>query len=86
MKDNIPLKYECLDRFDSIHDSCSDQQIKSLLNELRTLIFYQMNEIKHQRIEIISLKHKDSWKRYDLPDEKFKVSIDKPPKSGNMSC
>jgi hypothetical protein len=42
--------------------------------------------INKQRVEIIGLIHKQSWKRYDLPEESFKVSVDKPPKSGNMSC
>ena len=31
-------------------------------------------------------KHKEAWKKYDPPEQSFKVSIDKPPKSGNMSC
>lgn len=85
-KNNITLKYECLNDFENIINSCSDQNIKNLLYQLRDLIFYQMNEIKNQRMKIIAHKHKESWKRYDLPETKFKVDVDKPPKSGNMSC
>lgn len=85
-KNNITLKYECLNDFENITNSCSDQNIKNLLYQLRDLIFYQMNEIKNQRMKIIAYEHKESWKRYDLPETNFKVDVDKPPKSGNMSC
>jgi hypothetical protein len=54
--------------------------------ELYDLIVYQKDMIKQQRIEIIGLQHKQAWKRYDLPDSKFIPSVDKPAKSGNMSC
>lgn len=65
MKNNIPLKYACLDKFDSIYNNCDQENVRQLLSDLRTLVYYQMNEIKNQRMEIISVKHKDSWKQYD---------------------
>lgn len=86
MKEIIPLKYECLDRFNDIVTKCTDNEAAKLLVEMFDLIAYQMNQIKEQRIEIVGLKHKEAWKRYDLPDSKFIPSVDKPPKSGNMSC
>lgn len=86
MKEKIPLKYECLDRFPNIVKNCTDDEAAKLLIEMFDLIAYQMNQIKEQRIEIVGLKHKEAWKRYDLPDSKFILSVDKPAKSGNMSC
>lgn len=65
MKNNITLKYACLDKFDAIYNNCDHQDIKQLLSDLRSLIYYQMNEIKNQRMEIIAIKHKESWKHYD---------------------
>lgn len=44
MKNNIPLKYACLDNFDNISSKCNDIEIKTLLHELRDLIFYQMRD------------------------------------------
>lgn len=65
MTDKIPLKYECLDRFQNIVRDCADDNIIKLLIEMFDLIVYQMNEIKMQRMEIISLKHTKAWKHYE---------------------
>lgn len=65
MKNNIPLKYSCLDNFNTIYSNCDQQEVRQLLSDLKDLIYYQMNEIKNQRIEIVSIKHKDAWKIYD---------------------
>lgn len=70
----------------SILNVYENEEVYDYIMELYELINYQKDMINKQRVEIISLKHKESWKRYDLPEEKFKVSVDKPPKSGNMSC
>jgi hypothetical protein len=86
MKETAPLKYNCLDGLSDKIKSCSDPKIASLLIDMYDLIIYQMNQIKEQRIEIIGLQHKEAWKRYDLPESSFKSYVDKPPKSGNMSC
>lgn len=90
MKDNIPLKYECLDNFSQKVKSCADPYITQLLLDMYDLIIYQMSEIKTQRMEIIAFKHKDAWKHYDRPMEEYdtnkRMYIDKPAKSGNMSC
>lgn len=90
MKEKIPLKYECLDRFQEVSKRCSDDEAAKLLIEMFDLIIYQMNEIKLQRMEIIGLKHKMFWKHYDRPAAEYDSTkrhyIDKPSKSGNMSC
>lgn len=90
MKDNIHLKYECLNGLSDKIKSCSDDSIAKLLIEMYDLIIYQMNEIKEQRMEIIASKHKKAWNHYDRPIEHYDTEkrkyIDKPDKSGNMSC
>ena len=90
MKEKIPLKYECLDGLSDKIKSCSDDSLAKLLIEMYDLIIYQMNEIKEQRMEIIGFKHKQAWKHYDRPIEEYdtekRAYVDKPAKSGNMSC
>jgi hypothetical protein len=90
MKQHIPLKYECLNGLSDKIKSCSDDSIAKLLIEMYDLIIYQMNEIKEQRMEIIAFKHRAAWKHYDRPMDQYdtekRVYVDKPPKSGNMSC
>ena len=82
------FKYEPMnpEKVKLIMEAYKNEQVYQYILELYELITYQKKMINEQRIEIIGLKHKESWKRYDLPEEKFKVSIDKPAKSGNMSC
>jgi hypothetical protein len=90
MKEHIPLKYECLDRYLETLSKCKDDEIKFLLIDMFDLIRYQMTQITDQRMVIIGLKHKESWKHYDRPIEEYDTEkrsyIDKPAKSGNMSC
>lgn len=90
MKEKIPLKYECLDRFQDIVKNCKDDNASKLLIEMFDLIRYQMEEIKNQRMEIITFKHEKAWNHYhcgvDQYDKDQKNCVDKPKKSGNMSC
>ena len=90
MKHQIPLKYACLDNFTEIVKDCKDDNVARYLIELRDLITYQMEIIREQRMEIIASKHSEAWKHYDKPIENYDPTIrkyvDKPPKSGNMSC
>jgi len=90
MKEKIPLKYECLDRFSDVVKNCSDDNAAKLLVEMYDLILYQMNEIKTQRMDIIGMKHKIAWKHYDRPileyNSETRQYVDKPAKSDNMSC
>lgn len=82
------FKYEPMspDKIKLIMETYKNEQVYHYILELYELINYQKEMINQQRVEIISLKHKESWKRYDLPEKSFQVSVDKPPKDGNMSC
>lgn len=64
-KEHLPLKYECLDRFDETLKTCEQENVRDLLIDLRDLIYYQMKQITGQRAEIVSIKHKMSWQQYD---------------------
>lgn len=90
MKEHIPLKYECLDRYPEILSKCNDDETKLLLTQMFDLIRYQMHQITDQRMTIVGLKHKEAWKHYDRPldeyDAQNRTYVDKPSKSGNMSC
>lgn len=73
------FKYEPLHphKVKTIMDAYKNEQIYNYILELYEVINYQKEIINQQRIEIIALKHKEAWKRYD---------IDKSKKSDNMSC
>ena len=81
------FKYEPMspDKVKLIMEAYKHEQVYGYILELYELINYQKEMIHQQRIEIIGLKHKEAWKRYDLPTEKFE-SIDKPKRSDTMGC
>jgi hypothetical protein len=89
---DMTLKYEPMDqsKISSILEMYKNEQVLDYIKQLWKLIDYQKQEIWKQRKEIIAVKHKIAWKHYDKEidynDSKNRVSIDKPPKSGNMSC
>jgi len=90
MRERLEHKYDCLNKIESVIKNCTDNEAVNLLLDLRELIFYQMYEIRDQRIDIISMKHQEAWKHYDKPIDSYDPStrkyVDKPSKSGNMSC
>lgn len=79
-----------MDDIPEIIKQCNNQKTIDLINNMQELIFYQMQEIRNQRTEIIAIKHKQSWTHYDKPIDQYDPStrkyVDKPPKSGNISC
>ena len=89
-----------MDNFLPLYDTVENQEVKDLLIEMRDTILYQMEEIRKQRAEIIYVKHKYAWRRYDREDKdydpvtrKYKNNsndndISKPKKSSesNPSC
>ena len=65
MKEQLSLRYACLDQFDKVITNCLDENTKKYLFELKNLIVYQMDIIKEQRMEIVAYKHNKSWKMYE---------------------
>lgn len=74
------------DKVKLIMEAYKNEQVYDYIMELYELIHYQKEMINQQRIEIISLKHKEAWKRYNLPESRFEADPNKPPKSVNTSC
>lgn len=85
---DMTLKYECVNpsKVSDILTIYKNESSLDYIKQLWKLISYQSDIIKQQRVEIVALKHKEAWKRYDLPEKSFQVGVDKPPKDGNMSC
>lgn len=85
---DIVLKYEPMSSstINKILTQYKNDEVLNYIKELWNLIDYQRKLLNEQTQKIVALKHKESWKRYDLPEKSFQVSVDKPPKSGNMSC
>jgi len=67
-----------------------NHEIVNYISDLYNLIEYQKKLITDQNKTIVALRHKIAWEQYDKPIENYDPSIrkyvDKPPKSGNMSC
>lgn len=61
------FKYEPMnpDKVKLIMEAYKHEQVYEYIMELYELINYQKDMINKQRVEIISLKHKEAWKRYD---------------------
>jgi hypothetical protein len=85
---DIVLKYEPMSSstINRVLTQYKNDDILNYIKELWNLIDYQRKLLNEQTQKIVALKHKESWKRYDLNPEKFQPSVDKPEKSGNMSC
>jgi|GEM_PF-5975342 len=85
---DIELKYRPMSEstVNKILIQYKHDDILNYIKELWSLIDYQRKLISDYNKEIIALKHKEAWKRYDLPDIRFHNTIDKPAKSGNISC
>jgi hypothetical protein len=60
-----------MDNFLPLYDMVENQEVKDLLIEMRDTILYQMEEIRKQRAEIIYVKHKYAWRRYDREDKDY---------------
>jgi hypothetical protein len=89
-KEDLIPEYRFMDNFAQIYSDCSDQKTKDLLEEMRQLILYQMDQIREQRAQIIYVKHKYAWKHYDRDSKDYDTTkrkyIDKPDRTDTMGC
>lgn len=74
MKERLNHQYDCLNKIDHILKTCDNKETINFILDLRELIFYQMHEIRNQRIEIIAMKHKNAWAHYDRPDSDYNTN------------
>jgi hypothetical protein len=86
------FKYDPVDisKVNNILTQYKDQPVLDYIIELYKLIEYQRQRLREQEKQIIGLKHIEAWKHYEKPIDNYNPStrkyLDKPPKSGNMSC
>lgn len=82
------FKYEPMspDKVKLIMETYKNEQVYDYIMELYELVNYQKDMIKQQRVEIIALKHKEAWKRYDLPESRFTDETNKPQRTDSMGC
>jgi hypothetical protein len=86
------FKYDPVDisKVNNILTQYKGQPVLDYIIELYKLIEYQRQIISEQEKKLIAFKHNEAWKHYDKPIENYDPAtrkyLDKPPKSGNMSC
>lgn len=89
---DLTLKYDPVNSstVNKIVSQYKRDEILDYIKQLWSLIDYQRKIISQQTQQIVAFKHKEAWKRYDKPIEEYDPStrkyVDKPDKSGNMSC
>lgn len=66
-KETKPLKYLSVlpEKKKEIANIYKDYKVTEHIEELYSLIDYQMQMISDQRRQIVADKHKDAWKHYD---------------------
>ena len=70
-KEDLIPEYKFMDNFLALYDAENDPKIKELLVDMRDTILYQMNEIRKLRSEVIYVKHKYAWHRYDKSTDDY---------------
>lgn len=70
-KDKLPLKYACFqpEVREAIAKMSMPLLVKDHIDDLYDLITYQMKRQMKQEQQIVSLKHIDAWKKYDIREE-----------------
>ena len=81
---DMTLKYKPMDlsTVNEVLTKYKNNPVLDYIKDLYNLIDYQSKVIWQQRKEIIAIKHKEAWKRYDKPEQDYDPStrkfIDKP--------
>lgn len=92
MKKTNPLKYDPVSptKVNEILTKYKSDDVLSYIKDLLNLIEYQRQRLSEQEKQLVALKHTEAWKHYNKPIENYdpvtRKYLDKPPKSGNMSC
>lgn len=75
-KETKPLKYSSVlsENKKQIANIYKDYQITEHIDELYSLIDYQMKIISEQRQQIVADKHKEAWKHYYKSLEEYNES------------
>tara|TARA_B100000902_G_C26507356_1_gene526864 strand:- start:21 stop:266 length:246 start_codon:yes stop_codon:yes gene_type:complete len=70
-KDKLPLKYACFqpEVREAIAKMSMPLLVKDHIDDLYDLITYQMKRQMQQEQKIVSLKHIDAWKKYEIRED-----------------
>lgn len=84
----LKLKYEPMDssKVNQVLIQYKHDEVLNYIKELWNLIDYQRKLISDYNKEIVAFKHKEAWKRYDLPESKYEAHLDKPKRTDTMGC
>ena len=76
---DMTLKYKPMDlsTVNEILTKYKNDPVLDYIKDLYNLIDYQSKTIWQQRKEIIAIKHKEAWKRYDKPEQDYDPSTRK---------
>jgi len=85
---DLTLKYEPMSEnsVNRILTQYKHDEILNYIKELWNLIDYQRKMINDQTKQIVAIKHKIAWKRYDKDDIVFTEHLDKPKRHDTMGC
>lgn len=84
----LTLKYEPMSSstVNKILTQYKDNEVLNYIKELWDLIDYQRKLVSEQTKQLVAMKHKVAWKRYDKDDSVFTQHLDKPPRTDTMGC
>ena len=85
---DIVLKYEPMSSstINNILTQYKNDEILNYIKQLWNLIDYQRKVIADQTKEIVAMKHKVAWKRYDPDESVFVEHLNKPKRTDNGGC
>lgn len=85
---DLTLKYEPMSEanVNRILTQYKHDDVLNYIKELWNLIDYQRKMIADQTKQIVAIKHKVAWKRYDKDDSVFTQRLDKPKRTDTMGC
>lgn len=85
---DLTFKYEPMSSstINRILTQYKNDDILTYIKELWDLIDYQRKIIAEQTKDIVAIKHKIAWKRYDKDESIFTQHLDKPKRNDTMGC
>lgn len=74
-KDKIPLKYAAVQpdvrqHISQVLDGLGNAEIRGHINDLYDLIEWQRERTTKQELQIVAIKHLETWKQYEVDNNK----------------
>ncbi len=85
---DLTLKYEPMSEanINRILTQYKHDDILAYIKELWNLIDYQRKIMAELNKQLVAIRHKIAWKRYDKDESVFTEHLDKPKRSDTMGC